>query len=281
MSYRGLTLTGLTSLCRRLAGALAAVACAAFAFVAVPAAVAFATLALGATPAFAAVTHSFEGSFGPDGTAATSFETPGALGVDQSTGNLYVEDLVAGTVQKVNSAHEPEAFTGVAPNIVGGKLTGFSFYKEKAPINQLAVNSVSHDFYVVNFGTNSLRAYQADGEPADFTAGPDAGTNELSGFSLLSGVAIDANGDIYAVDLFGGTVQIYAPSGEHLITISTGGGGSVAIDSLGNIYLMYLESAVEKLVPSEFPVTTSTTYTSAGVVDSNGSWGVAVDPTTN
>jgi hypothetical protein len=62
----------------------------------------------------AAETHLFETSFGPDGTEATHFERPAAVGVDQSTGGIYVADVAAGRVEKFNSAHEPEEFTGLA-----------------------------------------------------------------------------------------------------------------------------------------------------------------------
>jgi NHL repeat len=235
-----------------------------------------AALAFSSAPAFAGETHLFEESFGPDGTTATAFEQPEALGVDQSTGEIYVADNNANTVQKFNLAHEPEAFTGIAPNIVGGKLTGFGF----GGVGELAVNSASHDFYVANNASQSVRAYQSDGEPADFTAGPGVGTNEL-GFSELCGVAVGTNGDIFASDYFTG-VHVYAPSGEPLASFSPGEGTcGVAVDANGIVYLSRLTGATEKFTPSEFTVTASTTYAAAGVVDKNASYGVAVDLTTN
>ena len=243
------------------------------------------TFAFTAASASAAKTRPLEASFGPDGTAGTAFERPAAVGVDQSTGQIYVEDAQANTVQRFNAAHEPEPFTGIAPNIKSGRLTGFSFFTRE-PLSQLAVNSTSHDFYVVNVQPNpprSLRAYQSDGEPANFTAGPGAGTNEIGGFSLLCGVAVDLSGDIYASDYHEG-VQVYAPSGEHITTIAnTAGSGfcNAAVDSHGTLYLNHIEGKVEKFTPSEFPVTTSTTYTAGGVVDENKAWGVAVDPATD
>jgi hypothetical protein len=266
-------------------------------YVLVPA-LALATFAFSVAPAFAVKNRVLEGSFGPDGTAATAFELPAAIGVDQSTGQIYVEDTKANTVQRFNSAHEPEPFTGIAPNIKLGKLTGFSF-APLVPNNQLAVDSTeglpaSNDFYVVNQAPMSLRAYQSDGEPAIFTRGPGAGTNEIGGFSKLCGVAVDSNGDIYAIDYFNG-IQIYGPSGEHITTItfpnvygeSAPSFCNAAVDSHGTLYLSHytlIEEGVEKFTPSEFPVTASTTYNSGGrgvVVDPNHSRGVAVDPATN
>jgi hypothetical protein len=54
--------------------------------------------------ALAGTAHEYESSFGPDGTEATHFENPGAVAVDQSTGDVYVTDLEAGTVSKFDEA---------------------------------------------------------------------------------------------------------------------------------------------------------------------------------
>jgi hypothetical protein len=247
-------------------------------------ALALATLALAASPAQAARLRLAESGFGPDGTATSAFERPAAIGVDQSTGQIYVEDAQA-TVRRFNSNHEPEPFTGIAPNIKAGVLTGFSFFI--FALSQLAVNSTSHDFYVVNNESQSLRAYQSDGEPANFTAGPGAGTNEIGGFaSFLApcGVAVDSSGDIYASGREEG-VKIYAPSGELITTIAgTVGSGfcNLAVDSHGVLYLNQSRGEVVKFTPSAPPpVTAATTYTAGGIVDANAAQGVAVDPATN
>ncbi len=229
--------------------------------------------------ASAVETHPFTGSFGPDGTDTTAFEQPGAVGVDQGTGAIYVADSAAGTVEKFDSTHKPALFSGISPNISGSRLTGFSFATSE-PLNQLAVDSTSHGFYVVNHGSQSLRAFQADGEPALFTAGAAAGTNEIGGFAELCGVAVDANGDIYTGDYFQG-VHVYAPSGELLATVSGEQTGcNLAVDSHGAVYVNQFESAVIKYTSSEFPVTPSVTYSSAGTVDQRLSTGVALDPVT-
>jgi hypothetical protein len=232
-----------------------------------------------ATSVFALTTRPLITSFGPAGTSATAdhFERPAAVGVDSSSSATYVADVAAGTVQKFNAAHKPEAFTGSAPNIVSGKLTGFSF-EPGLPLNQIAVNATTHDFYVVNYGTKSVRAFHADGEPSNFTAGPGAGTNEITGPEPC-GVAVDASGDVYAGN-FSSSVEVFAPSGAPLTTISAAG-CSVAVDSHGAVYVNQFLGPVEKLTPSEFPVTPFTTYASAGIVDANTSWGVAVDPVTD
>jgi hypothetical protein len=229
--------------------------------------------------ASAAVTHVRQSGFGPDGTLNTSFEQASALGVDQTTGEIYVADAAAGSVGKFNASGEPIDFSGVNPSIVAGVLTGFSFSTGE-PLSQLAVNSTSHDFYVLNHGDQSLKAFQSDGEPATFTAGPGNGTNEIGGFTEVCGVAVDINGDIYAEDYFNG-ISIYAPSGELITTVEVETDCNLAVDSQGNVYINEFLGAVSKLTPSEFPVTSTTTYTPEGVVDAGPAWGVAIDPGTD
>jgi hypothetical protein len=236
-------------------------------------------LGLAVSSAGAFQTHLFEEGFGPDGTAGTGFERPDALAVDQGTGSVYVGDAFAGTVQRFGALHEPELFTGVSPEIVGGRLTGFrvSF------VPQVAVGS--HVFYVESGepGFTRVRAFQADGEPQVFTKGPGAGTNELAG-SEVCGVAVDANGDIY-VSEFSAGVQVYAPTGEPLARVLQGGVCGLAVDSHGVVYGTQLESPeagrsgpVVRFVPTVFPVSASTAYEPVSTFDANASFAVAVDP---
>src|SRR6202041_693889 len=163
---------------------------------------------------------------------------------------------------KFSVGHESEPFTGV----IEGQLTGF----RATLAAQLAVDSTSHNLYVESFNetpsSQSVRAYQADGKPADFTAGPSVGTNEISG-SEICGVAVDASGDIYVSEFTNG-VQVFAPSGAPLTTIAVSGACNLAVDSHGVVYANVLEGSpeagrsgpVEKLNPSgPPPVTASTT----------------------
>src|SRR5580692_522661 len=217
-------------------------------------------------PAMAFQTRTLKESFGPDGTSSTEFFYPWSLGVDESSGSgaIYVASL-SGQVAKFDSAHAPQSFPGPA--------FGLSPISEDG--DQIAVNSVSHDLYVVG-GAPQVRAFQADGAVADFTAGPDAGTNELG--SEVCGVAVDSSGDIYVSEPSSG-VHVFAPSGEPLASISSFGTCNLAVDSHGTVYLAFPTGQVEKFTPSnEPPVTLSTTWLSAGVVDANPSFTVAVDP---
>jgi hypothetical protein len=237
-------------------------------------------LALFAAPASAAESRLFQEAFGPDGTSASQFEHAAAIGVDSSSGATYVADKAAGTVQKFNAAHEPEPFTGLAPNInLEGKLTGFGFSGTPA-VSQVAVDSTSHDLFVAAVEGGAVKAFQPDGEPADFTAGTAAGTNELAG-SEPCGVAVDPNGAIYVS--FADGVHVFASTGEELTKFAAGVPCNLAVDSHGNVYAAQFSGGVEKVAPTEksFPVSASSTYEEPVAFDENKATGVAVDPSTD
>jgi hypothetical protein len=220
----------------------------------------------------------YQSSFGPDGTAATDFNAVGSVAVDEQSGTLYVIDRAAGTLSKFDSEGQPLDFGGTAPYISGHEITGLSFFPRPNE-SQVAVHSVSHRIYVTS--ANSVRAFEADGEPAEFTAGPGVGTNEIGGFGELIGVAVDANGNIYASD-YTGLIRIYAPSGEFLTQIETSTPANLAVATDGSLYVSKYGNGVFKFTPSEFPVSGATTYTAASEPLNEGtSQTVAVDPVTS
>jgi hypothetical protein len=240
--------------------------------------------ALGTNVAFAAEAPSYLTSFGPDGTASTGFEGAGPIAVDQGNGVVYVVDHSAGSLLKFSADGTPLAFTGSAGYISGNAITGLSL-AGGAGETQVAVNSADHTIYVTDDSRKSLRAFQENGEPALFTAGPGAGTNTIAGFYELLGVAVNANGSIYASDYGAGgsgTVTVYASSGEPITSYETSEPANIAVDSNGVLYVNRWHGTVFKFTPSEFPVTSATTYTAASEpVDPNASYTVAVDSGTN
>ena len=234
-------------------------------------------------------------SFGPDGTESTDFQLALGVAVDQQTGVVYVLDK-DGTLQKFEADGTPLNFTGSNPAIVEGKITGLDIYADGNP-TQISVDSGSHRIYVTE--KTAIRAFEADGEPAKFTEGPGAGTNAISGFLESGGVAVDADGAIYASDCVhgnavvsacdsgSGPVHIYAPTGAILATFSVendfyaAGPSSLAVASDGTVYVASGAFEVRKFIPSEFPVTSATTYTYGGSIGVSGATsvsGVAVDP---
>jgi hypothetical protein len=224
-------------------------------------------------PAQASVVHPFDHAFGPDGTSSTAFGRPAALAVDQSTSVVYLADLAANTVSRFDSADQPADFSALGANEIGG----FSFNSEGG-VSQLAVNSTSGVLYVVDNFANKVKAFQATGEPAEFSS---LASSELGGFGELCGVAVDQNGNVYAGDYLAGAVKVYNPSGESLTSLNMAEACNVAVDSHGAVYVNAWHGSVSKFTPSAFPVTASTTYASAGIIDGNSSFGLAVDPETD
>ena len=239
---------------------------------------------LSTCPAIAAEPPEYVSSFGPDGSASTGFGHAGPIAVDQGTHFVYVIDAGAGSLFKFDTAGNPVPFTGSAAYIVGNQITGLSFFGGPGE-KQVAVDPISHRIYVTS--GNAVRAFEESGEPAEFTAGPGAGTSEISGFTELLGVAVDANGSIYAGD-YGpggsGVVSIFSSSGEPITQFATGtrGAANVAVDTDGNVYVNFWLGSVSRFAPSEFPVTAATEYTAdLDPFDPNPSYAVAVDPATN
>ncbi|HST32795.1 MAG TPA: hypothetical protein VLJ80_04655 [Solirubrobacteraceae bacterium] len=228
--------------------------------------------------------HEYASSFGPDCTESTHFESPGAVAVDEATHDIYVADQGAAvnSVIKCTASGEEADFT--AGSAAGtNRLSGFSFNAGQGD-SQIAVAPSSRDFYVADWGHRALKAFHSDGEAALFTRGAAAGTNQISGFVSICGVAVDANGDIYVADGngagFRGLIDVFAPSGEELTSLETAGPCNLAVDSDGAVYVDHMDTqSVEMFTPSAFPVTTSTTYPSIGTfVDGGPDYSIALDP---
>jgi hypothetical protein len=214
----------------------------------------------------------------PTGTVG-SFYWPGPVAVDQGTHDVYAVDFL-GKLERFDENGAPANFSALGTNELSG---GLGFYPREA-LNEIAVDSTSHDFYLAGYFSGVIKAFQQNGEPREFTAGSAAGSNELElpGYSEVCGVAVDSNGDIYMGDYVSG-IHVFAPDGEELTSFPASEACNVAVDSSGDVYVAgYVEGAggVEKFTPSEFPVTSSTTYTSAGQVTGAAAYAIAVDPAT-
>jgi len=225
-------------------------------------------LALLATSAYAAIeSPKHLRNYGPDGTSSSSFSTATSIGVDQQAHNVYVADITAGALFKFDEDGNPVGYGGSEPYVSGNRLSGLSFFGGPTE-NQVAVNSPTHTIYVTNIA--SLRAFEADGDPASFSAGPGAGTNVIGGFTELVGVAVDSSGNIYASD-YGpggaGTISIFTSAGEPVTSFPVTKPSNIAVAPDGGVYVVEFGGSVggpvTEFTPSSFPVTGTTTYTAA------------------
>jgi hypothetical protein len=222
-------------------------------------------------------------SFGPDGTATSDFDRLSSVAVDRQTGDVYVLDRGAGSLYKFDAEGQPVDWGGSASYISGNRIDGLSPDDSEGYLrSQVAVDSGSHVVYVTT--KQSLRAFQADGEPAEFTAGSGMGTNEIPGFTRLEGVAVDANAAIYTSDSEAGTVSVHSADGAFLTSFANQHSRNLAVASSGAVYVAsgYPNGGVHKFVPDSYPVTGSTIYTpGTKLTFSYDPIGVGVDPITD
>jgi len=218
-------------------------------------------------------------TFGPDGLESSGFSAAGPIAVDQQTGAVYVIDREEGSLFKFDLDGFAEAFGGAAPYISGNEITGLTWFPG-AGESQVAVDSVSHKIFVTD--DNTVRAFDSQGEAAEFTAGPGEGTSEIGGFTRLNGIAIDSNGYIYASDRSEEIVKIFAPSGTEVTQLEAPGAANLAVNSQGVLYVNRQLGTVLKFTPSSFPVTGGTTYSAASEPLSPAqSYTVSIDPVTD
>jgi hypothetical protein len=236
----------------------------------------------GAGVAKAADPPDYLSQFGPDGTESSSFGHAGSVAVDQQLHAAYVLDWESGSLFKFksDSEAEPIAYGGSSLNLSGNELSGLSLIQGNRE-TQVAVDSSTHRIYVTADEGDAIQAFEGNGEPALFSAGPGSGTNKIQGFSKLIGIAVDGAGNIFASDN-SGAIEIYSPSGEFITDFAVAEPANLAVDGNGTVYVARLNGTVIKYTPSEQPVTSSTTYTAASdPVSPAAAYSVGVDPATN
>jgi hypothetical protein len=260
-----------------------------FARLVVGACLAFVLLLLGAPGIAVADNGDYLESFGPDGTTGTEFERPAGLAVDQETGAVYVYDSEVEVLYKFDEEGNPLDWGGSAGYISGNELTGVLPNPVDPNRGEVAADPETHVVYVTS--DNKVRAFEANGEPHTFTAGPGEGTNELPGATELYGVTVDKFGDIYTSDIADKKVRIYSRSGAAVAEFEPVGNllssirpAAMAVAPDGTLYISAFLGTVYAFEPSKFPVTSETTYglgqplQPASDVPLSGS--VAVDPLT-
>jgi hypothetical protein len=189
-------------------------------------------VALTASSASAAVTHPYMGlSFGPDGTAATSFANLQGVAVDQSSEEVFVYDAGEGKIYKFDAAGNPvdfSALTGNAIEGIGGAIEPGTEEIAVAPAS--APGGTAGDIYVAN--NSVVKIYGPSG----------AQLGELTGGETC-GVATDPAGHVF-VGVFPSQVREYTPSANSPFAADQTGASTaelpnicnVAADGLGNVY---------------------------------------------
>jgi hypothetical protein len=165
-----------------------------------------------AASAAAAYRHpASSGSFGSDGTSASSIANPQQMAINQATNTLYLtsngENKLFGFQIPAPATHTPVG--GAFPlTVVNGGGDG-----------DLGVDSASGNLYFVSEGTNQVYGFNSSGAalPAPFPM-------SLSGDNC--GLAIDKDGDFAVGNYAGGDVLVFTASGTAVRTIDVSATGS-------------------------------------------------------
>jgi sugar lactone lactonase YvrE len=174
-------------------------------------------------------------------------------------GSAYVGDAGANEIDVYGTTLEP-----------GSRANLFSFGSFSGQNPQaLTVDQSNGDIYAIDTAGDRVLRFNSSGLPKDFTAGPDAGTNALSGFSFeefpsLVQVAVDnsggsSDGNIYVTQSNAGVVKVFSSDGEPLGTLNGSGTPNgafgeacgVAVDQAnGDVYIASYENHVWRYSPS-------------------------------
>ena len=189
-----------------------------------------------------------------DGTGSDArFKGPASVAVDIH-GNIYVADQVNHTIRKMTPAGEVTTLAGLAGSSGTANGTG-SMARFNGPTG-VAVDSAGN-VYVADFLNNRIRKVTAAGVVATLAGsgnfGSTDGTGSAARFSFPTGVAVDANGNVYVADAGNSSIRKVTPAG--VVTTLAGLDGShgsadgtgsaaqfdvpygVAVDNAGNVYV--------------------------------------------
>jgi sugar lactone lactonase YvrE len=190
-----------------------------------------------------------------DGTgAAAQFNGPNGLAVD-AAGNVYVADSGNFTIRKISPA-------GVVTTLAGVPGQQGSFDGPKGTANFELPFDVTVDaagnVYVSDSISNTIRKITPQGMTSTLAGSGGAigsadGTGPAARFARPEGIAVDASGNVFVVDMFNGTIREVTPAGVTTTLAGTPNSGGfsdgagaaaqfsgpqgLAIDTGGNLYV--------------------------------------------
>ncbi len=186
-----------------------------------------------------------------DGTGVDArFYYPTFITAD-SSGNLYVTQGNDYTVRKITTAGVVTTFAGVSgtPGFANGTGSAARFINPAGVVADAAGNVYVGDYLSVRKITPAGVVTTLAGG----TAGTADGTGPAAQFSSLSGLAIDGNGNIYAVDYVGSGASIrkITPAGAVSTLFANLNSfnefGAIASDQAGNLYTIWGDRTIRAL----------------------------------
>jgi sugar lactone lactonase YvrE len=251
----------------------------------------------------------FSGDGGP--AIAAQLNGPSGVTLDPS-GNLHIADSMNHRVRKIVA-------DGTISTIAGTGVGGFSGDGGPALTAQLNLPAETlfdnaGNMYITDYGNRRVRRVTPGG-----TIGTIAGNGQMdlnfyselstpsSGdggpaihatFSYVGGIAADASGNLYVSDLTadrvrkiapGGTINTFAGNGQRGYSGDGGpasqamlsGPRQLAVDPLGNLYVLTSDSRIRKITPDGIISLVAGDGNDTGTIRSQGDGGLAVNATLN
>jgi DNA-binding beta-propeller fold protein YncE len=232
----------------------------------------------------ARIAHKKIGEFSSGGEIVTG------IAVNQTSGNIYVANVVPGDVVVFNPAH-----TEVLNTITGAETHAGSFGGHM----NIAIDNASDaesqgDLYVPDEVHGVVDKFGADGHficELNVTEGTPCSATNTTPFSGPEAVAVDpSSGNVYVSDRSNNRVAVFSPSGAFIVSfagegeLALSGPRDIKVDSLSDVYvatqaLPFASFGVVKFVPSSLPVTGSTTWSESVLTPSGNATAIAVTPT--
>lgn len=172
-----------------------------------------------------------------DGTgAAARFDAPSGVAVD-SAGTLYVADTLNHVIRKVTADGVVTTFAGHAgaAGFADGSATAARFYAPQG----VALDPAGKKLYVADTNNDTIRVITLASGKVTTLAGAAGEVGSADGFGSAahfnapSGIAVDADGQLYVADTENGTIRSVSTDGE-VVTLAGRPGSSGAADGVGS-----------------------------------------------
>ncbi len=226
---------------------------------------------------------------GADGTGAeASFDAPRGVATDAS-GNVYVADWYNHTIRKITKDGVVTTLAGTAG--VSGSADGTGS-EARFFLPYGVATDASGNVYVGDYSNNTIRKITPSGVVTTLagtagTSGSADGTGAAARFNLPTGVATDADGNVYVVDRSNHTIRKITPAGVVTTLAGTAGtrgsadgtgaaarfnaSNGVATDVNGNVYVADQDnSTIRKITPAGVVTTLAGTAGTRGSADGTG-----------
>ena len=170
--------------------------------------------------------------------SSAKFNSPYGVAVD-GAGNVYVADSMNFTIRKITPDGTVSTLAG-SPGVEGYQ-DGSGVNATFSTVVGIAVDSSGDNIYVTDGNNYTIRKITSAGvvttlAGSALNVGSSDGTGALASFDEPSGIAVDANGNLYVADWGDSTIRKITPAG--VVTTLAGKANTVGhVDGVGAIAL--------------------------------------------